>query len=48
MCSAAISSYESPATDSGTFQDVYMGDKKKRSKKGKHRYYEIKQALKKK
>ena len=48
MCSAGITSYESPATNSGTFQDVYMNDKKRKSRKGKHKYYEIKQALKRK
>lgn len=48
MCSAGISSYESPATDSGTFQDVYMGDKEKKPRKRKHSYYEIKRAIKRK
>lgn len=31
MCSAGITAYESPATNSGTFDDVYC--KKKRVKK---------------
>lgn len=48
MCSAGLSSYESLATNSGTFQDVYMGDKtKKKKNKKKHRYFKIESPLKK-
>jgi len=46
MCSAGISAYESLPENKGTFQDVYMGNKKKKHRQKKHRYFEIKSALK--
>ena len=39
MCAAGVTAYESPATNSGTFEDVYC--KKNKKKKHKKSLYNI-------
>jgi len=46
MCSASLTSYESPATNNGTFEDVYCKNKKKPHKK--HKRITIKNPMKEK
>ena len=46
MCAAGLTAYESPATNNGTFQDVYCHDKKKKKSKKQHKRISIPNPLK--
>ena len=46
-CAAGITAYESPATNQGTFQDVYCKEKKiKKHNKKHHKILKIKSPMK--